>query len=427
MKKSIIMIATTSVIAFTPLLVFADETKTDEKILYDNNVKPYVGNEDEIIKQNTPIVIDSNILSHLVEVTEIDNIRFDGRLPMFVDTGNQLFENRINQQVVDIFRDIYQTGDNRTRIDYKIYEDEKSISIVITGNIYTDKYFRQDRNNGYYNNREDMYRFRDNIDTDRTRSRYDYNYNYGYRNPYFNNYNYNYNYNNYDNYGYRNPYFDDYNYNYNNFDELEDTTIKAIVFDKVSLEPLTLENIFGKDYATIIANEIRKQIEENPQEYITLDKNQLDSISPEQNFYLSNGNVVIIFDTNIMAPGSSNKPIFSIPYQKVRSFKINSNKYYKINNLDLIPLGDLVQGLGMKLVLNNDRTISILDMDRELARVYLDENKYLDRSGQVAKLSSQAILVNGLDLSVPTDFFSNVLGANLTKDKQGNIIIEYNY
>lgn len=126
-----------------------------------------------------------------------------------------------------------------------------------------------------------------------------------------------------------------------------------------------------------------------------------------------------------IAPESEVKPNLTLPRNDSKTFKLKENMYYKVGNNNLISLGVLKSHLGMELKLNEDRTMDILSKEGRIATIYLDENKYID-SEKVTTLSTQPILVNGLDMSVPFDFFSKILNATITTDRQGTITINYN-
>jgi Deacetylase PdaC/Protein of unknown function (DUF3298) len=89
----------------------------------------------------------------------------------------------------------------------------------------------------------------------------------------------------------------------------------AYNFNLLNGEGILLSDILKekKNYVDIINQEIRKQIELNPQEYFS-DWSVFQSISEEQPFYLIEDGIVVYFGLYEIAPYSSGIRYFKIPY-----------------------------------------------------------------------------------------------------------------
>ena len=74
-----------------------------------------------------------------------------------------------------------------------------------------------------------------------------------------------------------------------------------------------------KDYVDIINQEIKRQIELNPQEYFS-EFSVFQSISEEQPFYLIEDGIVVYFGLYEIAPYSSGIRYFEIPYSLFDNF-----------------------------------------------------------------------------------------------------------
>lgn len=84
-----------------------------------------------------------------------------------------------------------------------------------------------------------------------------------------------------------------------------------------TMQPITLEEMLGKDYVDLVNAQIDQQIKErqgNENEvFFTQEEGGFETISKEQNFYInSDGNVVIVFEKYEIAPGFMGNVEFEI-------------------------------------------------------------------------------------------------------------------
>ena len=93
------------------------------------------------------------------------------------------------------------------------------------------------------------------------------------------------------------------------------TLERAYNYNLVNGEEILLSDILKekKDYVEIINQEIKKQIELNPQEYFS-EFSVFQSISEEQPFYLIEDGIVVYFGLYEIAPYASGIRYFKIPY-----------------------------------------------------------------------------------------------------------------
>ena len=85
-------------------------------------------------------------------------------------------------------------------------------------------------------------------------------------------------------------------------------------------EPLSLQDLLGDDYIDIVNQEIRAQIDEqnSKSEYPLLftGENAFQTIDSETQFYINSDNkIVIVFDKYEIAPGSTGRPEFILPFE----------------------------------------------------------------------------------------------------------------
>ena len=98
------------------------------------------------------------------------------------------------------------------------------------------------------------------------------------------------------------------------------TLQRAYNFNLENGEEILLSDILKgkKDYVDIINQEIRRQIELNPQEYFS-EWSVFQSISEEQPFYLIEEGIVVYFGLYEIAPYASGIRYFQIPYSLIRN------------------------------------------------------------------------------------------------------------
>jgi hypothetical protein len=99
------------------------------------------------------------------------------------------------------------------------------------------------------------------------------------------------------------------------------TLQRAYNFNLLNGEEILLSDILKekKDYIKIINQEIKRQIELNPQEYFS-EWSVFQSISEEQPFYLIEDGLVVYFGLYEIAPYSSGIRYFKIPYSLFGDF-----------------------------------------------------------------------------------------------------------
>ena len=99
------------------------------------------------------------------------------------------------------------------------------------------------------------------------------------------------------------------------------TLQRAYNFNLLNGEEILLSDILKekKDYVKIINQEIKRQIELNPQEYFS-EWSVFQSISDEQPFYLIEDGLVVYFGLYEIAPYSSGIRYFKIPYSLFGDF-----------------------------------------------------------------------------------------------------------
>ncbi|MBB6216579.1 hypothetical protein HNQ80_002683 [Anaerosolibacter carboniphilus] len=86
-------------------------------------------------------------------------------------------------------------------------------------------------------------------------------------------------------------------------------------FNLITGKALALEDIFqpGINYKALIDREIRKQISAHRESYAPGTLERFKGVAADQPFYLENGNLVVFFGFNEIAPTEPQIPVFKIP------------------------------------------------------------------------------------------------------------------
>jgi hypothetical protein len=85
----------------------------------------------------------------------------------------------------------------------------------------------------------------------------------------------------------------------------------------LSLKDLFLNNV---NYKEVLDSIIRNQLAINPQDYFPNSLKNFKGISMDQPFYLDDGNLVVFFGFNEIAPISSNIPTIKIPLSEIKGY-----------------------------------------------------------------------------------------------------------
>jgi hypothetical protein len=208
--------------------------------------------------------------------------------------------------------------------------------------------------------------------------------------------------------------------------EMADT----ITFDTNTNRILTINDVLGTNGTKIVYNHVNSQINNNPQIY----RSNFSSIQNNQDFYLENGVMYIIFNQNEIS--NTLKGVhegFSIVVNDVVDVTLNKNQYRVEQDygLKLVPLRKVAQGLGHTVNWNErNRTVDVIKGE-VTATISLDRNEYTRtvRSGRATagnittrELESKPTIVNGV-MYVPISFFEIILRDTYTVANNGQITI----
>lgn len=93
--------------------------------------------------------------------------------------------------------------------------------------------------------------------------------------------------------------------------------VKYYNLDLQTGQPLTLQDLLGNDWQSMVNEEIAAQIQQQEQEGVPylIDESTFSGVTDQTKFYINDQHqIVIVFDKYEIAPGSSGRPEFVLPF-----------------------------------------------------------------------------------------------------------------
>ncbi|GMK38857.1 hypothetical protein PCCS19_19110 [Paenibacillus sp. CCS19] len=192
---------------------------------------------------------------------------------------------------------------------------------------------------------------------------------------------------------------------------------------------VTLPELFGPDYKTVIDAQIRKAMSANPDQYFADDFN---GISEEQPFYIENNEAVIVFPKYSIAPGYVGVPEFRIALNKTGlsesegysgdaiaiSFDGKQTTAAALTDANskasLLPLRSVAEALGFKIKWNAVQRSAELTMEGASFKTSVMTGKDQYAVDQTTKSLGAAPVLIGGKMYVPVRFFSEIIGASVS-------------
>ncbi|MBD3920433.1 DUF3298 domain-containing protein [Paenibacillus sp. PR3] len=190
---------------------------------------------------------------------------------------------------------------------------------------------------------------------------------------------------------------------------------------------VTLPELFGTDYKTIIDAQVRKEISANPDQYFADD---FKGIGEEQSFHVENNEAVIVFQKYSIAPGYVGSPEFRLALDNPSTsegagssdaFVISLNGKQKAvvalteegSKAAILPLREVAEALGLKIKWNaENRSAEVTTADSSFKTTVVTGKDAYSVNQKTRSLGAAPILMEG-KLYVPVRFFSEVVGATI--------------
>lgn len=196
------------------------------------------------------------------------------------------------------------------------------------------------------------------------------------------------------------------------------------ILNKKEAERVTLENLFGNQYKQQIDSKIKAAIAADPEKYFE-GKDGFQGIHPEQDFYVSGNQAVIVFQEYTIAPGSTGTPEFKIDLPGKTNASVStvipSKSILKANNgTVMIPLTDVLHKLQFKVKWNGKTKTSEISKGAVRTSVTVGKNSYSFGKMAPQKLGAAPVMNKGR-VYVPLNFLTDILHASITKNQNGSM------
>ncbi len=176
-----------------------------------------------------------------------------------------------------------------------------------------------------------------------------------------------------------------------------------------------LSEILAGKPIEIVSNYINKSIK-NDSKY---DKEV--SITDASQFYLSDGNIWLVFDSYTLAQNQTKIVAIDVDLSEITSFKLLASDYYSKDkfNIRMIPLRKTSEGLYYDISwMNLTKTFTVTDDDTS-SNGSTNSNTYIINNKKV-RLEYKPELQNGI-LYVPISYFTDILGLSYKIDTNGDL------
>lgn len=191
---------------------------------------------------------------------------------------------------------------------------------------------------------------------------------------------------------------------------------------------VTLPELFGTEYKSIIDAQVRKEMNANPGQYFADD---FKGIGEEQSFYVENNEAVIVFQKYSIAPGYVGSPEFRIALDDANTSEdagssdalvISLNGKQKAvtaltgegNKAAMLPLREVAEALGFKIKWNaQQRSAELTTVDSSFKTTIATGKDTYSVNQKAQSLGAAPTLIEG-KLYVPVRFFSEVIGASVS-------------
>ncbi len=189
-------------------------------------------------------------------------------------------------------------------------------------------------------------------------------------------------------------------------------SVDAISYSLALGKPLELKDVLGVNAVVLCDKIIADEIKKNPDKY----NPDFDGITPSQNFYVENNNLVLLFNENEIASAKDGIQQITIDLNNVKTIVLEKTGYYVMPNyfeLKMVPLRAVCDGLDYAVSWNEaTKAIEVTKGDFSTS-LTIGKNAYTKGKAQSRSLETVPVLKNGV-CYVPVSFFEVILDAKYT-------------
>lgn len=204
--------------------------------------------------------------------------------------------------------------------------------------------------------------------------------------------------------------------------------------------PIKLKDLFGSDYKNVINSAVKAEIAKRPDDFFL--STPFKSIADDQSFVIQDGVAYVIFQQYEIAPYAAGMPEFALavpgfgaavpagadklPIAAGGKTVAGAHPYTARGGVLMVPLRPIAEALGYKLSYVASTHKTFVSRPGESAFIVNGSNRYASAKGnnhassggQASFALGAAPAVQGGTQYVPIDFFTTVLGADVSYTKQ---------
>jgi hypothetical protein len=197
--------------------------------------------------------------------------------------------------------------------------------------------------------------------------------------------------------------------------------------NEAEAQRVTLEDLFGKDYKSIVDKAVKTAIAADQDQYFT-NEDGFQGIDAEQSFYVADGKAYIVFQKYSIAPGSTGTPEFAVKLpgkgsdKKLAAAVLKSGAYYKDKNGKIMVQVSVLRQLQFNVKWNGKSKTTEISKGAVWSAVKLNKDAYTLGKMAPRSLGSAPVMKKG-HIYVPLAFLTDVLNLNADHSKHGQITV----
>lgn len=197
--------------------------------------------------------------------------------------------------------------------------------------------------------------------------------------------------------------------------------VRTVNISKTEQKILTVNSVFGPNGVKVVNKFIEKQINPEESKYNTNFK----GIDDNAAFYMTDEEMVLLFDKYAIAAGSYGIVEFILPVSSVKNVVIQKDEDYFVQseyNLKMVKLSEVAPEFGYTLKWTQaDETVDVIYQDTIVSSFKLGVNRYQKGKLQARALEMSPELV-GDRTYVPLSFFDVILDISYSVNPDGDIV-----
>ena len=185
--------------------------------------------------------------------------------------------------------------------------------------------------------------------------------------------------------------------------------VNTFVFDTVSKNEVSLRSLFGRDFISYINRRIAEVLRADKEEAFE-SVTGFSTIRAGQSFYVSDGNIHIIFDQAHIAPAARGPVEFVLPIERL-NYTLSANQFIEKDGITFVS-AVVARRFGMEIDVVN----GIMQIRNNGIRADVNVHNELKNPHEVR-------YINGVDVALSEEFFKRELGINFERGSGAREII----